>query len=153
MATLGLSHPTGYPLYHLLGWLWDRLYLANPAQGGNHFSALWGGVAVALVYLLLYEALSQLLARLQWQRGAGWLAAVGALFFALNPTFWAHATHAEVYTLHIALIAGLLGAALAAGRDDRPPGALWPVALLAGLASPTTSPACCCCPPWPFICG
>lgn len=135
LARLGLSHPTGYPFYHLLGWLWDRLYLANPAQGANHFSALWGGVAVALVYLLLAEALGQLTARLKWQGGAGWLAGIGALFFALNPTFWAHATHAEVYTLHIALIAGLLAAALAAGREEEEsPGRLWPVALLAGLS-------------------
>ncbi|MCX7852874.1 MAG: DUF2723 domain-containing protein, partial [Caldilineales bacterium] len=106
----GVSHPPGYPLYHLLGWLWTRLYPANPAQGVNHFSALWGGVAVGLFYLLAYEALSQLAFRLRWGRGVGWLAAITTVAWGANPVLWAQATQAEVYTLQTAFVAALLGA-------------------------------------------
>jgi hypothetical protein len=117
----GVSHPPGYPLYHLLGWLWTRLYQANPAQGVNHFSALWGGVAVGLFYLLAYEALSQLALRLRWGRGAGWLAAITTVVWAANPIWWAQTTQAEVYTLQTVFVAALLGAGLAAGgRSARP---------------------------------
>ncbi|NOX61590.1 MAG: DUF2723 domain-containing protein [Chloroflexi bacterium] len=113
----GLSHPTGYPFYHLSGWLWTRLYLANPAQGANHFSALWAAVAVGLFYLLAYAMLRRLLDRLHWRRGAGWLAFLVALVFAGNPTFWAEATRAEVYTLMAAFTAALLGLTLVAGAE------------------------------------
>ncbi len=137
----GVSHPPGYPLYHLLGWLWTRLYQANPAQGVNHFSALWGGVAVGLFYLLAYEALSQLLFRLRWRRGAGLLATITTVVWATQPTLWAQATQAEVYTLQMVLVAALLGAGLAAGgwftrpepRRPRPDRVLGLLALLLGL--------------------
>ncbi len=137
----GVSHATGYPLYHVLGWAWSWLYRRNPAQGVNHFSALWGGVAVALFYLLAYEALKQLTVHLRWRSRAGLVAAVATLIFAGNPTLWAQATQAEVYTLQAALVAGLLGAALAVGGretrpDTRPPRPLTigaTVALLLGL--------------------
>lgn len=122
----GVSHATGYPLYHILGWMWSFLYQRNPAQGVNHFSALWGGVAVALFYLLAYEALTQLTVHLRWRWGATPVAAIAALVFAGNPTLWAQATQAEVYTLQAAFVAGLLGATLAIGgretrADARPP--------------------------------
>lgn len=136
----GLSHPTGYPLYHLLGWAWGWLYQGNAAQGASHFSALWGGLAVGLFYLLSYEALTQLTTHLQWRRGAGWLAALTTLVFAANPTLWAQATQAEVYTLQAAFVAALLGATLAVGRgrnrDERPSARLIAaiLALLLGLA-------------------
>ena len=104
LPLLGLSHPTGYPLYHLLGWLWEQFYRLNPAQGANHFSALWGGVAVGLFYWLAAELLSQMTGQLRWQRGSGWLAGISTIVFAANPTFWGEATRAEVYTLHAALI-------------------------------------------------
>ena len=128
----GVSHPTGYPLFHILGWGWERFFTSNPAWGANLFSVFWGGVAVGVFYLFSAEALERLLARMKWRRGAGWLAAITTILFAANPTFWAEATHAEVYTLHAAFVAAILGATLAAGRQ-REPWPLWPVALLLGL--------------------
>ncbi len=54
----GFAHPTGYPLYLLLGWLWTHLLpLHDPAWRMNAFSALWGGVATGLVYLLALRML------------------------------------------------------------------------------------------------
>ena len=128
----GVSHPTGYPLFHLLGWGWERFFQSNPAWGANLFSALWGGVAVAAFFLFAVEALERLLARLKWASGGGWLAALATFVFAVNPTLWAQATQAEVYTMHAAFVAAILGATLAVGRS-RDAWPLWPLALLLGL--------------------
>ncbi len=128
----GVGHPTGYPLYHLLGWVWERFFTSNPAWGANLFSAWWGGVAVGTFYLFSAEALARLLARLKWSTGVGWLAGLSTIVFAANPTMWRLGTQAEVYTLHAALVAAILGAALAVGRRDHP-WPIWPLALLFGL--------------------
>lgn len=56
----GAAHPTGYPLYLMLGWLWTHLLpLRDPAWRMNVFSALWGGAAAGLVYLLAARVLAQ----------------------------------------------------------------------------------------------
>jgi len=129
----GVGHPTGYPLFHILGWGWERFFGSNPAWGANLFSAFWGGAAVGAFYLFSAEALERLIARMKWRRGAGWLAGITTIIFAANPTLWAQATHAEVYTMHAAFVAAILGATLAAARE-RDAWPLWPVALLLGLS-------------------
>lgn len=56
----GFAHPTGYPLYLLLGHLWSHLIpLHDPAWRMNAYSALWAGVAVGLLYLLALRVLHQ----------------------------------------------------------------------------------------------
>ncbi|NIO71864.1 MAG: DUF2723 domain-containing protein, partial [Anaerolineae bacterium] len=48
----GIAHPTGYPLYTMLGWLWSHvLPLGDVAYRMNLFSALWAAVAVTLLYI------------------------------------------------------------------------------------------------------
>jgi len=59
--------------------------------------------------------------------------------FAGNPTFWAEATRAEVYTLHAVMVAGLLAATLALGHRQwfqsqaRSVAQPWGLALWVGL--------------------
>ena len=112
----GFAHPTGYPLYLMLGHVWSRIIWANtPAWRMNLFSALWGGVATGLVYLLAFRLL-RLVARGDIQNSTGrWpiifirmLAALAAITFCVTPTFWSQAVIAEVYTLHAAFIAAVL---------------------------------------------
>ncbi len=56
----GLAHPTGYPLYLMLGWLWTHLVpWHDPAWRMNALSALCGGVATGLVYLVALRVLGQ----------------------------------------------------------------------------------------------
>ncbi|KPV52922.1 hypothetical protein SE17_12640, partial [Kouleothrix aurantiaca] len=51
VPTLSLAHPTGYPLYTLLGWLWCQLPLGGSmAWRLNLFSALAAGAAVGVSY-------------------------------------------------------------------------------------------------------
>ena len=140
----GFAHPTGYPLYLMLGWLWTHLVpLRDPAFRMNLFSALCGGVAVALLSLVVMRLLRFLAAASRVPLGhpersspSVWAAeskdafseritvptsrliALGAaLAFTFTPTFWSQAVIAEVYTLHAAFVAGLMLALLSwAGR-------------------------------------
>ena len=98
----GLAHPTGYPLYLLLGGSWQRLSVlfgVEPAASLNFFSALLAALAVAVFYLAV----------LHWLPNRSTPARIAALFAALlmgvNPTLWSQALIAEVYTLHALFIA------------------------------------------------
>jgi hypothetical protein len=113
----GLSHPTGYPLFLILGWAWSHglagLGLANPARAMTLFSVLFGALAVALTYLLTVTLLAQ---GRPGDRSVGLVeriaALVAALTFAWTPTLWSQAVITEVYTLHAVLVAALLWLAL-----------------------------------------
>jgi hypothetical protein len=90
VPTLGIAHPSGYPLYTLLGKLFTLLLpWRDPAGRLNLFSALAAALAVACYYLL-----AQRWAR---QRAA---ALIVTTAFAIAPVWWAQATLAEVYALH-----------------------------------------------------
>jgi hypothetical protein len=130
---LGIAHPTGYPLYTLLGWLFTRLPVGDVAFRVNLMSAVFGAAAVALVYLVTLEATAgQLRSRPRAAILAGLLA---ALSLAVSPIFWSQATVAEVYTLHAALVAGMLWLLAHAGRPGRTPQRLdLALAFLLGLS-------------------
>ncbi len=103
----GVAHATGYPLYLLLGGLWQRLWGfvgVNPAAALNAFSAVAAATAVAL----FYATLRPWLPGTPNLRRAG--ALVGAAFLATNPTFWSQALIAEVYALHALLLVLILDA-------------------------------------------
>lgn len=119
LPTLGVAHPTGYPLYTILGWLWTCLPLGTPAWRVSLFSAVAASLAVGTVYLV-GRAIGQARA----------VAAAAALALAASRTFWSQATLAEVYTL-AALIQALLLLALLRWRAGSWP--LWLVGLLLGL--------------------
>lgn len=118
----GFAHPTGYPLYLILGWLWSHAVpLGEPAYRMNLFSAVWGGAAVALISLLMMRLLRFVDVRAEG--GAARVVGLGAaLAFTFTPTFWSQAVVAEVYTLHVFFVAAILLALLVwaerMGRGD-----------------------------------
>ena len=125
--TLGIAHPTGYPLYTLLGWLATRLPWAEPAQAVNLLSVLFGAATVVGAYLLARRLRCRQLP-----------AVVGAAAIGLMPVLWSQSTIAEVYTLHTALMTAVLVLALWAG-ERRPLHRLavrrvYPAALILGLS-------------------
>ncbi len=94
--SLGIAHATGYPLYVCLGRIALLLH-ADPNDAPlvmNGLSALFGAAAITLFAFALREATGTLLP------GA---LAVAAL--AAARPFWYVATFAEVYTLHLFLLA------------------------------------------------
>ncbi len=52
---LGIAHPTGYPLYTLLGKLFTLLPIGDVAYRVNLLSAFFGAATVALLYLLIVQ--------------------------------------------------------------------------------------------------
>ena len=96
---MGTMHPTGFPAYVLLGWLWSAVLqpLGPPALLMNLLSAvLVSAAALGLV----------LVAR---RIGVGLpLAVAAAAGFALTPIAWAIAVAADVHALQIALLAVLV---------------------------------------------
>lgn len=90
---LGIAHPTGYPLYTLLGKLFTILPLGDVAYRVNLMSAFFAALTVALLYLTMRVAL-----------GFRVPALLGALVFAVSPVFWSQAVIAEVYTLNSAFV-------------------------------------------------
>jgi len=99
---MGVAHPTGYPLYILLGKLWTLLVpWGDLAQRMNLFSAFWSVLAVALVYLVARQL-----------TGRPFAAAIAALTLAFSRTFWSQAVVAEVYALHSFFVAAILYLAL-----------------------------------------
>jgi hypothetical protein len=118
---LGVAHPTGYPLYVLLGWAWSHLLpVGDVAYRMNLFSAFWAALAVGLFYLTAHSLLRQTLPTLEAavQR---LIAGLAAATFAVTPTLWSQAVIAEVYGLHTFFVIALLYLLLAWAqrRDSR----------------------------------
>ncbi|NLE76552.1 MAG: DUF2723 domain-containing protein [Chloroflexi bacterium] len=133
----GIAHPTGYPLYLVLGWLWSHLLpWGDVAFRMNLFSAWWAALAVAAVYLLSVCLLRVVNLLGRAPRLASVVAALGALTLAFSYVFWTQAVVAEVYALHALFTAAALLAALGwrCGQgSQRLRWALW-LALLLGLS-------------------
>jgi hypothetical protein len=97
---LGIAHPTGYPLYSLLGWFWSHgLPLGDVAYRMNLFSAVWAALATGLSYPLALRFVSRAIPR--HDPAVLRLAAICAsATFAVGGTFWRQAVIAEVYALN-----------------------------------------------------
>ena len=98
LAIRGVAHPTGYPLYTLLGWLWTRLIpFGSIAWRINLLSAVCGAGAVALVCGIVYRLTRRIVPAL-----------AGAVFLGLSPVFWTLSSVTEVYALHALFVAAVL---------------------------------------------
>jgi hypothetical protein len=106
----GVPHPTGYPLYMLLGHTFIRLFpLGSVAYKMNLLSAICAALAVALSYRLMVRITRSRVASL-----------VTTLAFAFSMTFWSQAVIAEVYAFHMLGIMAVLTLVLAwERRGDR----------------------------------
>ncbi|RPJ47392.1 MAG: DUF2723 domain-containing protein [Candidatus Latescibacterota bacterium] len=108
---LGIPHATGYPLYTWIGRLAIVLLPFDPDRDMNLLSALLGGAALFLFALALREATGRLLPAAVLLSGLGF-----------GRPFWFVSTIAEVYTLHLLLVAATVfflfrWGRTAAGRD------------------------------------
>ncbi|MFN8458727.1 MAG: DUF2723 domain-containing protein [Anaerolineae bacterium] len=108
----GIAHPTGYPFYILLGWLWTHIFPVDEvAWRMNLLSAMLAGASVGVVYVVARQMLD--IIRPETPLTARVIAAaLAAALFAVSPTFWSQAVIAEVYALHALFVAGLLWLAL-----------------------------------------
>ncbi len=104
----GVPHPTGYPLWTLLNWLFLLLPLGNAAWEVAIFSGLCAAGAVGLCAALL-SSIQLWCYRTLLGGKAKILSRIVALSFSLMLAFsismWSQAVIAEVYALHALLIA------------------------------------------------
>jgi len=107
-ATAGIPHATGYPTFVMVGWLFTRPPVAEPATLVNLMSAVFGALSVALLIPTLAEI------------GVGSTAAVViAVTYGLSFTPWRIALRGEVYTLAICLALLAVWRFLVARRTGR----------------------------------
>jgi len=97
---LGIAHPTGYPLYTLLGRLAAVLPGGDLIGRLNFLSLTLTALASGFLYLLIHEVI---------RRGnesvfSHLTAVAAALFVAFSPIWWAQGTTNEVYSLNLLLI-------------------------------------------------
>ncbi|WP_309717704.1 DUF2723 domain-containing protein, partial [Armatimonas sp.] len=123
MYTLGVCHPTGYPLFTLLG----RAFLfglapliEEPAARVNLMTALFGAGAVAMFYRF---AASVVPSRA--------VSASATLLLAFAPTLWQQSLSCEVYTLTSLFLCTVLWLSVRLERGER---VLAPLVLVYGLA-------------------
>jgi transmembrane protein TMEM260 (protein O-mannosyltransferase) len=94
-ATLGFAHPTGYPLFPILGRLWLLIFpVGSIAWRINVLCALLAALCVPLVYGTAKRVL-----------GHRSFAALGALSLAFSNTLWTQAVRPEKYTLNAFFVA------------------------------------------------
>jgi hypothetical protein len=123
LYTLGICHPTGYPTYTMLGYLWTHaLPFGSVAMRVNFLSAVFGSVACGLMFILARRLGLGLVSSL-----------ICAAFAAFMPEFWSVATVAEVWTMAAALlVANLL--LLVKFREKPEPRKLYALAFMCGLS-------------------
>ena len=126
--TLGVPHPTGYPTYTLLAWLFSHLPIGTIAYRVNLLSAVCAAAAVGL----LCRTMQSLLPAGDPAPVRLALPAATALTLAFSSLLWSQAVIGEVYAL-LALFAALLLWLLVrwqSNASDRP---LWLAAFVLGL--------------------
>ena len=120
--TLGIGHPSGYPVYILFARLFTLMPIDSVAYRVNLFSAFCAALTVSLVYLSLRKL------------GAATVPALcGALIPALHPLFWKQASMAEVYTPAVAFLAFLLFS-MFKWKETRQPRWLFAAGMCGGLS-------------------
>jgi hypothetical protein len=109
--TLGVAHPTGYPLYILIGKIFTLLPIGSVAWRVNLTSAVFAVLASLLVYLFIQRLTKRPM-----------VAFVAALALAFSRVYWSQAVVAEVYALHSMFVIAILFILLVAlGDPDKAP--------------------------------
>src|SRR6266508_5547291 len=121
-AQLGVPHPTGYPLYVLLGKAFSLLPMGSIAYRANLLSAVAAAGGAAAVVLVSTRLGVRPV-----------LAAIAGLTLAVTGTLWLEATFSEMNGLHLLLVALVIHRALV-WRAERRDSDLRLGGLLAGLS-------------------
>ena len=119
--TLGVPHPSGYPLWCLLAHAFTWLPFGEIAQRVHLCSAVFAAATVWLTYLVALN--------LTRHRGAAWIAAIA---LGVSRVLWSQAVIAEVYTLN-SFFTVLLIYLVLRWKESRTRGWLYLLALSLGL--------------------
>ncbi|MBI5475859.1 MAG: DUF2723 domain-containing protein [Ignavibacteriales bacterium] len=117
--TLGICHPTGYPLFTLVGWIFSHLPLGlRTIYQLNLMSGFFSAAALFFIFKLLYfviENLSFNSKKVSTVNAGGderirilVSSVIGTITLAFSATYWSQSTSIEVYSLHVFLISIIL---------------------------------------------
>ncbi|MEI6669228.1 MAG: DUF2723 domain-containing protein [Acidobacteriota bacterium] len=106
---LGTAHPSGYPLYILVSWLFSVLPFGTLAYRINLMSAVFGALTAGATYLSVRS-----------MGGARAAAIAAGIGLGCGRLFWSKAGLAEVYTLAGFLTAATIAALLTWRQTGRP---------------------------------
>ncbi len=95
--SLGVSHPPGYPLFNLIGRLFQSIPIESAGFRINLMSAFLGALGITILYAAAREFGFSVAASF-----------IGATACGLSRTLWSQASIVEVYTLNIVLNSMLL---------------------------------------------
>lgn len=113
VCTLGIAHPTGYPLFTLLGRFWMMLPVKlEQIVWLNMFSAFLTSSAVGIFFktTLAIRKSSEVfpVQNINRKEKSDQLfilaSAIGSLILGFSTTFWSQSTAIEVYALHLVLV-------------------------------------------------
>jgi tetratricopeptide (TPR) repeat protein len=106
----GVPHPTGYPFWAFLGWMWRHLVpFGNPAWRLCLFSVVTGAVLVGIMTLMMSRSIVMLLRNSPWgealeERHKEWLglavATAAAMMYAFDRGVWQWACVPEMRALN-----------------------------------------------------
>jgi hypothetical protein len=99
-ATLSIFHPTGFPVYALIGWAWSQLPIGEVAWRMNLLSGICVAIAAGLVVLIAGHLIAE--SNRSLRAGA---AGVAGLAFAFAAEPWENATRADVHALNVVFVA------------------------------------------------
>jgi hypothetical protein len=127
-CTLGIAHPTGYPLFTLLGWFFSRLPIAaEEIVRLNIMAAIFCAAGVFVFYHVMHFVLNGIFSRStvlklkkkeQFSLGTRVASAGASLLLAFSETYWMQGVAIEVYSLHVLFLSLLTFAFLKAVFSD-----------------------------------
>ena len=100
--TPGIAHPTGYPLYTLIGRIFTLLSLGTPIFSLNLLSLFLVSFANLILFFLFLKILELLFPDAK-NNLLQYLSFISVLIFSFTPTLWSQATSNEVYGLNFFL--------------------------------------------------
>jgi hypothetical protein len=105
-AKLGIAHPTGYPIYTILGRLFTILPLKDIIFRVNLMSLLFVCLGNLILFFIILGIIEPSFAREKRKNSKKsyhkiWAAFWACLIFSFTPTLWSQATSNEVYSLNI----------------------------------------------------
>ncbi|TAK65447.1 MAG: DUF2723 domain-containing protein, partial [Bacteroidetes bacterium] len=126
--TMGVAHPTGYPLFTILGYVFSHIPMGlRVIYQLNLFAAVTCSVGLFFYFKFLSFFLNEFFqlhkSQLKVQEQSSLLnflpAFCGTLIVGFSETFWSQALSIEVYSLHIVFIAVLLFTFTKGVKSDR----------------------------------
>lgn len=105
-STLGIAHPTGYPLYTIISYSWLQLPLPlSNIQKLNILSSIFSSLSAVLFYFIIILIANNILTKEIKNKTVFLLtAALLSISFGFTSIVWEQATTNEVYALHFLLV-------------------------------------------------